>query len=63
MISKEEMFHTLHVLGDVPADYGAQERKMPDEIENLFSFMDFAHGGKITEEEFLRATRNYRRLG
>ena len=32
--SNEEMFHTLRVLGDIPADYVAEERKMPDEIEN-----------------------------
>ena len=63
MISKEEMFHTLRVLGDIPADYVAEEGKMPDEIENLFSLMDFAHNGKISEEEFLRATGHYRRLG
>ena len=63
MISKEEMFHTLRVLGDIPVDYIAEDDKMPDEIENLFSLMDFAHDGKISEEEFLRATGHYRRLG
>ena len=57
------MFHTLRVLGDIPADYVAEERKMPDEIKNLFSLMDFAHDGKISVEEFLRATGRYRRLG
>merc|ERR1719495_1838595 len=36
---------------------------MPDEIENLFSLMDFAHNGKISEQEFLAATGHYRRLG
>ena len=49
VISKEEMFHTLRVIGDIPAD--------------LFSLMDFAHDGKISEEEFLRASGHYRRLG
>ena len=34
--------------------------KMPDEIENLFSLMDFAHNGKISEQEFLAATGHYR---
>ena len=63
MISKEEMFHTLRVLGDIPVDYIAEDDKIPDEIENLFSLMDFAHDGKISEEEFLRATGHYRRLG
>ena len=63
MISKEEMFNTLCVLGDITADYVAEDDKMPDEIENLFSLMDFAHDGKISEEEFLRATGHYRRLG
>jgi hypothetical protein len=63
VISKEEMFHTLRVLGDSPADYVAEKGKMPDKIENLFSLMDFAHDGKISEEEFLRATGHYRRLG
>ena len=33
---------------------------MPDEIENLFSLMDFAHNGKISEQEFLAATGHYR---
>jgi Ca2+-binding EF-hand superfamily protein len=63
VISKEEMFHTVRVLGDIPADYIAEKGKMPDEIENLFSLMDFAHDGKISEEEFLRATGHYRWLG
>ena len=63
VISKEEMFHTLRVLGDIPSDDVAEDGKMPDEIENLFSLMDFAHDGKISEEEFLRATGHYRRLG
>ena len=57
------MFHTLRVLGDIPEDYVVEEKKFPDEIENLFSLMDFAHDGKISEEEFLRATGHYRRLG
>ena len=63
MISKEEMFHTIRVLGDIPVDYVAEKGKMLDEIENLFSLMDFAHDGKISEEEFLRASGHYRRLG
>jgi len=63
VISKEEMFHTLRVLGDIPNDDVSEDGKMPDEIENLFSLMDFAHDGKISEEEFLRATGHYRRLG
>ena len=33
MFSKEEMFHTLHVLGDIPANYVAEKGMMPDEIE------------------------------
>ena len=64
MISKNEMFHTLVVLGDIPADYDIKKEKVfPDEIENLFSLMDFAHDGRISETEFLRATGHYRRLG
>jgi len=63
VISKEEMFHTLRVLGDLPADVTGEDGEMPDEIENLFSLMDFARDGKISEEEFLRATGHYRRLG
>ena len=63
VISKEEMFHTIRVLGDIPVDYVAEKGKMLDEIENLFSLMDFAHDGKISEEEFLRASGHYRRLG
>ena len=57
------MFHTIRVLGDIPVDYVAEKGKMLDEIENLFSLMDFAHDGKISEEEFLRASGHYRRLG
>ena len=57
------MFHTLRVLGDLPADVTGEDGEMPDEIENLFSLMDFARDGKISEEEFLRATGHYRRLG
>jgi len=62
-IFKEEMLHTLRVLGDIPPDSGKAKTKMPDEIENLFSLMDFAHNGKISEQEFLAATGHYRRLG
>merc|ERR1712032_943160 len=62
-IFKEEMLHTLRVLGDIPPDSGKANTKMPDEIENLFSLMDFAHNGKISEQEFLAATGHYRRLG
>jgi len=61
-IFKEEMLHTLRVLGDIP-DSGKVKTRMPDEIENLFSLMDFAHNGKISEQEFLSATGHYRRLG
>lgn len=62
-IFKEEMLHTLRVLGDIPAESGKGKTPMPDEIENLFSLMDFAHNGKISEQEFLAATGHYRRLG
>ena len=33
VFSKEEMFHTLRVLGDIPANYVAEKGMMPDEIE------------------------------
>ena len=35
---------------------------IPDDVENLFSLMDFSHNAKIDETEFLRATTHYRNL-
>ena len=57
---------TLVAVGQLPADSLKEKGKkvvVPEEIENLFSLMDFAHDGKISEEEFMRATGHYRRLG
>ena len=34
-----------------------------DDVQNLFSLMDFGGDGKIKYEEFMRATMHYRRLG
>ena len=35
---------------------------IPDDVENLFSLMDFSHDAKIDEAEFLRSTMHYRSL-
>ena len=35
----------------------------PDDVQNLFSLMDFGGDGKIKYEEYMRATLHYRRLG
>ena len=53
MITKLEMLRTLVVLGHVQAEAGSSRSKkkvkLPDEIENMFSLMDFAHDDKISE--------------
>ena len=36
---------------------------VPDDVQNLFSLMDFGGDGKIKYEEYMRATLHYRRLG
>lgn len=38
------------------------EPVIPNEVENLFSLMDFKGDKKISEEEFMRATMHYRNL-
>merc|ERR1712131_221356 len=69
VITKSEMLKTLVVLGHIEMDLEKLSKKkkdkvkLPDEIENLFSLMDFAHDDKISEEELMRATGHYRRLG
>ena len=35
---------------------------IPDDVENLFSLIDFAHDKTINENEFLKATMHYRKL-
>merc|ERR1712141_729683 len=62
------MLDALIDLGKIPQAETDQkdkekEPKIPDEVENLFSVMDFANDNKISEKEFLRATLHYRRLG
>lgn len=42
---------------------GKKGSLFPDKVENLFSLMDFAHDGKISEDEFMRTVLHYRRLG
>ena len=53
MITKLEMLRTLVVLGHVQSEAGISRSKkkvkLPDEIENMFSLMDFAHDDKISE--------------
>ena len=53
MITKLEMLRTLVVLGHVQSEAGTSRSKkkvkLPDEIENMFSLMDFAHDDKISE--------------
>merc|ERR1711894_549431 len=66
-ISKEEMLDALIDLGKIPqaeTDQKDKEKtpKIRDEVENLFSLMDFANDKRISEKEFLRATLHYRRL-
>merc|ERR1712043_64241 len=67
-ISKEEMLDALVDLGKITKQATEESGKgeppkIPDEVENLFSLMDFASDKRISEKEFLRATLHYRRLG
>ena len=48
-ISKTEMLDALLELGKIsksPSAEDEQEGKIPDEVENLFSLMDFANDNK-----------------
>ena len=63
-ISKDEMVDALDKLEMLEMEHNEKGKLIiPDEVENIFSLMDFAHEGKITEEEFLKAARHYRKLG
>jgi Ca2+-binding EF-hand superfamily protein len=67
MISKAEMVEALFKLEKIHPKDMAEDSKgelvIPDDVENLFSLMDFGGEGKITMQEFLKATMHYRRLG
>ena len=61
---QEEMVEVLDKLEVLDMEHDEKgEVIIPDNVENLFSLMDFHHDKKISQEEFLRATRHYRKLG
>ena len=54
-------FQTLDLLGLHQMEHDEKGKvKISDKVENLFSLMDFAQDGKISEAEFLRTTKHYR---
>ena len=63
-ISKEEMVETLDKLEKIEMREDDKGNLIiPDNVENLFSLMDFGGDGKIIFDEFMKATLHYRRLG
>ena len=63
-ISKEEMVEALVKLEKIHPQKEAEgeELVIPDDVQNLFSVMDFGGDGKIKYDEFMKATMHYRRL-
>lgn len=63
-ISKEEMVEVLDTLEQMEMEHDDKGKVViPDNVENLFSLIDFAHDGRIRENEFLKAANHYRNLG
>ena len=58
---RSSTFQTLDLLGLHQMEHDEKGKvKISDKVENLFSLMDFAQDGKISEAEFLRTTKHYR---
>ena len=63
-ISKMEMVEALDLLEVHDMEHDKNGKVIiPENVENLFSLIDFARSGKITLDEFIKSAKHYRNLG
>ena len=60
--NKEKTYYLFYIF-PVKFVFTKNSLIVSDDVQNLFSLMDFGGDGKIKYEEYMRATMHYRRLG